>query len=184
MQPGWSNMQVAAILLAVSQSICAGVLLTVLQLMTEQLLMTGKHIAHAVIDDCGPAEANVSDAQGQQITSRTQRVRAVRQQHVLTSAAAGDDWRQKDPKDVRVLIVGSTGYIGKFVTRELVKRGYNTVALARERSGIKGKSGPEDVRKVWPVPKPAYICTLCRCHPRAVCDSFERTLHETPLRCA
>lgn len=63
-------------------------------------------------------------------------------------AAAGDDWRQKQPKDVRVLVVGSTGYIGKFVTRELVKRGYNTVALARERSGIKGKSGPDDTRKV------------------------------------
>lgn len=61
---------------------------------------------------------------------------------------AGADWRQKDPKDVRVLVVGATGYIGKFVTKELVKRGYNTVALARERSGIKGKSSPEDVRRV------------------------------------
>ena len=40
---------------------------------------------------------------------------------------------------MRVLVVGSTGYIGKFVTRELVKRGYITVALARERSGIKGR---------------------------------------------
>ncbi len=62
--------------------------------------------------------------------------------------AAGADWRQKDPKDVRVLVVGATGYIGKFVTKELLKRGYNTVALARERSGIKGKSSPEDVRRV------------------------------------
>ena len=86
----------------------------------------------------------------------------MRQQKAPTSAAAVDDWRQKDPKDVRVLIVGSTGYIGKFVTRELVKRGYNTVALARERSGIKGKSGPEDTRKVWRVLEPAHMCTLRR----------------------
>lgn len=63
------------------------------------------------------------------------------------AAAVEDDWRQRDPKDVRVLVVGSTGYIGKFVTRELIKRGYQTVALAREQSGIKGKSSPEDTRK-------------------------------------
>ena len=49
---------------------------------------------------------------------------------------------------MRVLVVGATGYIGKFVTRELVKRGYQTVALARERSGVKGKSSPEDTRRV------------------------------------
>ncbi len=47
-----------------------------------------------------------------------------------------------------MLVAGSTGYIGKFVTRELVSRGYRTVALARERSGIKGKMSPEDTRKV------------------------------------
>jgi NmrA-like family len=87
--------------------------------------------------------------QGQHMVQRTRPVRAPQLQAALAIAAAGGDWRQKDPSDVRVLIVGSTGYIGKFVTRELVKRGYNTVALARERSGIKGKSGPEDTRKVW-----------------------------------
>lgn len=110
-------------------------------------------------------------------------MRAARQQDAPTSAAAGDDWRQKDPKDVRVLIVGSTGYIGKFVTRELVKRGYNTVALARERSGIKGKSGPEDTRKVWRVLKPAYMCTLCRCRP-AASDSTREDVTPDATRCA
>ena len=54
------------------------------------------------------------------------------------AAAAEGDWRRQEAKDVRVLVVGSTGYIGKYVTRELVKRGYQTVALAREQSGIKG----------------------------------------------
>lgn len=86
--------------------------------------------------------------QGQQPVHQTRRGRCLQRQAAAPTVAAGDDWRQKDPKDVRVLVVGPTGYIGKFVTRELVKRGYNTVALARERSGIKGKSSPEDTRKV------------------------------------
>jgi len=33
-------------------------------------------------------------------------------------------------------VVGATGYIGKHVVRELVRRGYEVVCLARERSGI------------------------------------------------
>ncbi len=33
-------------------------------------------------------------------------------------------------------MVGATGYIGKFVVRELVARGYQVVSFARERSGI------------------------------------------------
>lgn len=36
----------------------------------------------------------------------------------------------KDPKDVTVAVVGSTGYIGKFVTKELVSRGFNVIAGA------------------------------------------------------
>lgn len=50
----------------------------------------------------------------------------------------------RSPESTNVLVVGSTGYIGKFVTRELVRRGYNVVAVARERSGIKGKVGKEE----------------------------------------
>jgi divinyl chlorophyllide a 8-vinyl-reductase len=64
------------------------------------------------------------------------------------AAAATDDYRTRDPKDVRVLVVGCTGYIGKFVTRELVSRGYNVVAFTREQAGIKGKLGKEDIVKV------------------------------------
>ena len=33
-------------------------------------------------------------------------------------------------------MVGATGYIGKFVVRELVARGYDVVSFARERSGV------------------------------------------------
>lgn len=47
------------------------------------------------------------------------------------------------PSDTNVLIVGSTGYIGKFVVREMVKRGFNVVAVAREKSGIGGKLDTE-----------------------------------------
>jgi divinyl chlorophyllide a 8-vinyl-reductase len=39
-------------------------------------------------------------------------------------------------------------YIGKFVTRELIKRGYNVVAFTREQAGIKGKMGKDDIVKV------------------------------------
>jgi len=47
-----------------------------------------------------------------------------------------------------VLVVGATGYIGKFVVKELAKRGYNVVAFTREQAGIKGKMGKEDIKKV------------------------------------
>lgn len=47
-----------------------------------------------------------------------------------------------------MLVVGPTGYIGKFVVKELVKRGYNVVAFAREQAGIKGKMSKEDTVKV------------------------------------
>lgn len=53
-------------------------------------------------------------------------------------------FRSKNPKDINVLVVGSTGYIGKFVVKELVKRGFNVIAVAREKSGIKGKFGKEE----------------------------------------
>lgn len=53
-------------------------------------------------------------------------------------------FRSKNPKDINVLITGSTGYIGKFVVNELVKRGFNVIAVAREKSGIKGKFGKDE----------------------------------------
>ncbi|KXZ55167.1 hypothetical protein GPECTOR_3g314 [Gonium pectorale] len=69
---------------------------------------------------------------------------------VHASTAPVDDYRQRAPKDVRVLVVGPTGYIGKFVVKELVQRGYNVVAFAREQAGIKGKMGKEDTLKEFP----------------------------------
>lgn len=57
---------------------------------------------------------------------------------------------ERDPKDVRVLVVGPTGYIGKFVVKELIERGYQVVAFAREKSGIGGKTSKEQAIKVQP----------------------------------
>ncbi|KAM3323890.1 divinyl chlorophyllide a 8-vinyl-reductase, chloroplastic [Capsicum chacoense] len=53
-------------------------------------------------------------------------------------------FRGKNPKDINVLVVGSTGYVGKFVVKELTNRGFNVIAVARERSGIKGKNSKDD----------------------------------------
>ncbi len=46
----------------------------------------------------------------------------------------------------RVFVVGATGYIGKFVVRELVARGYDVVSFARERSGIGSSTGAGETR--------------------------------------
>lgn len=43
--------------------------------------------------------------------------------------------------------MGPTGYIGKYVVKELISRGYQVVAFAREKAGIKGKMSKEDTAK-------------------------------------
>ena len=53
------------------------------------------------------------------------------------------DFRSRPPEQVRVVVFGATGYIGRFVVRELVERGYQVVAFARERSGIGGSKSQE-----------------------------------------
>ncbi|KAK9100733.1 hypothetical protein Scep_024163 [Stephania cephalantha] len=53
-------------------------------------------------------------------------------------------FRERNIKEVNVLVVGSIGYIGKFVVKELVKRG---IAFAREQSGIRGKDIKEETLK-------------------------------------
>eukprot|EP00252_Welwitschia_mirabilis_P012222 TRINITY_DN27156_c0_g1_i1.p1 TRINITY_DN27156_c0_g1~~TRINITY_DN27156_c0_g1_i1.p1 ORF type:complete len:449 (+),score=82.59 TRINITY_DN27156_c0_g1_i1:108-1454(+) len=56
-------------------------------------------------------------------------------------------FKKKKAQEINILVVGSTGYIGKYVVKELVKRGYNVFAVARERSGIGGKLKKEDTLK-------------------------------------
>ncbi|XVF28407.1 hypothetical protein REPUB_Repub15cG0026900 [Reevesia pubescens] len=62
----------------------------------------------------------------------------------VETAVSSASFRSKNSKDINVLIVGSTGYIGKFVVKELVNRGFNVIAVARERSGIRGKNSKEE----------------------------------------
>ncbi|OVA15058.1 hypothetical protein BVC80_949g75 [Macleaya cordata] len=64
-------------------------------------------------------------------------------------------FRDKNPKDINVLVVGSTGYIGKFVVKELVNRGFNVISVAREKSGIRGKTSKEETLEQL---KGANIC--------------------------
>ena len=57
-----------------------------------------------------------------------------------------DNFRDRSPDKVRVVVFGATGYIGRFVVKELIRRGYNVVAFARERSGVGGRQNRESVR--------------------------------------
>lgn len=63
-------------------------------------------------------------------------------------AKAQQDFRAKPKNNVRVLVAGSTGYIGKYVTKELISRGYDVVAFAREKSGVGGKTLKEQTQQV------------------------------------
>lgn len=47
----------------------------------------------------------------------------------------------------RVFVAGATGYIGKFVVRELVARGYDVVSFVREKSGVGAKTTAEETKK-------------------------------------
>lgn len=60
---------------------------------------------------------------------------------------ASSEYRSRKPQDVRVLVVGPTGYIGKFVVKELLARGFDVVAFSREKSGVGGKADAEATRK-------------------------------------
>jgi len=56
----------------------------------------------------------------------------------------------KENKETKVLVVGGTGYIGKFVVRELCAQGYDVTALVREKSGIGGANGTSEAKALFP----------------------------------
>ncbi|XP_041000926.1 divinyl chlorophyllide a 8-vinyl-reductase, chloroplastic [Juglans microcarpa x Juglans regia] len=74
----------------------------------------------------------------------TQRLNPITVSTVPTVETAPSSFRNKTPKDINVLVVGSTGYIGAFVVKELVSRGFNVIAVAREKSGIRAKNSKEE----------------------------------------
>nr|GEU81302.1 hypothetical protein [Tanacetum cinerariifolium] len=62
---------------------------------------------------------------------------------ISTDTPTKSSFRDKPIKDINVLVVGSTGYIGNFVVKELVNRGFNVIAVCREQSGIRGKNSKD-----------------------------------------
>lgn len=44
--------------------------------------------------------------------------------------------KSKAPGDTTIAVAGSTGYIGKFVAMECVRRGYKTIALTRKPNAL------------------------------------------------
>ncbi|CEG01792.1 NAD(P)-binding domain [Ostreococcus tauri] len=93
---------------------------------------------------------------GARVTPRTQRrghhhVRSVsRASRARVRAASAVELEGRENGEVKVLVVGATGYIGKFVTRELCARGYDVTAFTREKSGIGGKTGADEARALFP----------------------------------
>eukprot|EP00879_Flechtneria_rotunda_P016358 GHRR01017115.1.p1 GENE.GHRR01017115.1~~GHRR01017115.1.p1 ORF type:complete len:241 (+),score=56.23 GHRR01017115.1:156-878(+) len=102
---------------------------------------------------CSPA---VHDVQLQMPCVRSCNRRVVVRASSNTTAGAKQEYRSKPANQVTVLVVGPTGYIGRFVTKELIDRGYNVIALAREKAGIKGKMGKEDTIKEFPGAQVAF----------------------------
>jgi len=69
---------------------------------------------------------------------------------LITPPVCKLDVAAANPSDVRVLVVGATGYIGRFVTKELIRRGYQVTAFTREKAGVGGKKGVQDVSSDFP----------------------------------
>uniref|UniRef100_A0A1D1ZW41 Divinyl chlorophyllide a 8-vinyl-reductase, chloroplastic n=2 Tax=Auxenochlorella protothecoides TaxID=3075 RepID=A0A1D1ZW41_AUXPR len=61
--------------------------------------------------------------------------------------AAKLSYADLSPAEVRVAVLGATGYIGRFVVLELVKRGFQVLAVTRPSSGIGSKQKVSDVEK-------------------------------------
>lgn len=55
-----------------------------------------------------------------------------------------------EPQLKRVLLAGATGYIGRFVARELVSRGYQVIAIVREAGAGKTAHDLDDLRASLP----------------------------------
>ena len=86
--------------------------------------------------DRGRAQAAAAEARAEK-----------REPHLASSDLV---FKGKPAAETTVAVLGSTGYIGKYVTRELVARGYDVVAVARSKSGIGGAASEEKTRADFP----------------------------------
>ncbi|GHP12150.1 hypothetical protein PPROV_001087800 [Pycnococcus provasolii] len=59
-------------------------------------------------------------------------------------------FKGKPASSTCVVVLGPTGYIGKYTTRELIARGYDVVAISRSKSGIGGAGDEQKVRDDLP----------------------------------
>jgi divinyl chlorophyllide a 8-vinyl-reductase len=64
---------------------------------------------------------------------------------MVSSSSISDNLKERGR--TRVFVVGATGYIGKFVTLELVSRGYEVVSFARTRSGVSASTTETETRR-------------------------------------
>ena len=55
-----------------------------------------------------------------------------------------------NPCAPQVVVFGATGYIGKYVARELVARGFAVTAVTRGRSGVGGRTDVKNTEKALP----------------------------------
>ena len=95
--------------------------------------------------------ASMRGANASRNAPRTPRARTTFRRGALSvRAASASELAGRENKDVKVLVVGATGYIGKFVTRELCARGYDVTAFTREKSGIGGKTGAQEAKALFP----------------------------------
>jgi divinyl chlorophyllide a 8-vinyl-reductase len=60
-----------------------------------------------------------------------------------------------------VLVAGATGYIGRFVVRELLSRGYRVICLAREPRGVDASVVREAVRNQLPSGIDLHFSDVC-----------------------
>ena len=68
----------------------------------------------------------------------------VRIHHSGMSASAPAEQSTTTPR--RIFVAGATGYIGKHVTRELLRRGHQVVCFARRRAGVDGAEDEDRIR--------------------------------------
>lgn len=60
--------------------------------------------------------------------------------------ASSVDIKEHENSEKTVVVAGSTGYIGRAVVRESIKRGYNTIALVRNPAKI----SPDTIKNYFP----------------------------------